>query len=142
MRLTGRDERGFAVGSYQARQAERLYRRAAEMERAEAQLEPVPTPPTETKTERLNKLLLYREDASPKEKTKARRAAAALGVDVPEWAAYSLGRAISQEHREKISAAVRERHRRRREARRKYGRHTKKTVMSTLTPPPDSSDNL
>ncbi len=89
MRLTGRDERGFAVGSYQARQAERLYRFDAERTKVK------PTPIRKRNPSRLVAMLEpppwvagFETATSQKrssDRKRARRAALELGVDPPEW---------------------------------------------------------
>ncbi len=91
MRLIGRDENGFAIGSYQARDATRIYRAAEQQaryrkklqqERAKSKLIAALEPP--------GWVAGFEEasrDRRHRDRAKGRRAAEALGVAPPEWTA-------------------------------------------------------
>ncbi len=103
MRLNGRDERGFSVGSYQARQAERLYAKAA-LELANSQDNQCGPETLSPKARQRLLAALERPkwwgteppgkpgmSARFGARKKAARAAEKLGCDVPEWAIAKIG---------------------------------------------------
>jgi len=92
--LHGRDERGFAIGSFAAAQAARLY--AAEARQREPE-------PEATPEDKLRGRLLEPARPTPKRKTLARKAAEELGVPIPEWAKRTLKKYGADE----IAAVVR-----------------------------------
>lgn len=100
--LHGRDERGFAIGSFAAAQAARLY--AAEEKR---QRDPDPQPEL-TPEDKLRARLIEPARPTAKRKSLARKAAEELGEDVPAWAEYAPKRGpLTEEHKQELREAYR-----------------------------------